>query len=432
MKKIILILAIVVNAWLSQAQGIYNAGGRIISESGTSWVVSGGNFTLTSAEAANPATMANLKIESGASLVIPTTTCLTVTGTLTNDAGTPGLVVKSDAINTGSLKILESTAAAGTAERHMSASAWHIVSAPAAENLIAFFARNLVIPALSGTATLGIMDYNTGINNWNGYLVGGSGGTAGSFVPGKGYMVRTETPASLAPTILNFKGALKAGSTDVTVASGWNCIGNPFTTSIQISNGSNSFLTVNTSKLESTIDPNHIGVYYWNDVAKKYDVINELDGATYAQSGQGFFVKAKTGLTAGNDFVSFTPAMQVHLVGQVFKSATIPYPSIKLFATSNAEKVSTDIKFIDGMSNGLDKGYDKLVIPVGIDCKAAGEVGEGAVATLYNGLGKVLLTKKLGAVNLNIIGFPNLTSGVYMLNIDDKGAPHTIKIMVRK
>ena len=61
-----------------------------------------------------------------------------------------------------------------------------------------------------------------------------------------------------------------------------------------------------------------------------------------------------------------------------------------------------------------------------------GEVGSDAVATLYNGLGKVVLTKKLGAGSLNIIGLPNLSSGVYLLNINDKGTTQTIKVMVRK
>jgi hypothetical protein len=60
-----------------------------------------------------------------------------------------------------------------------------------------------------------------------------------------------------------------------------------------------------------------------------------------------------------------------------------------------------------------------------------GEVGDGAVATLFNGLGKVVLTKKLGVGTLNIIGLPNLISGIYLLNINDKGTPQTIKIMIR-
>ena len=66
------------------------------------------------------------------------------------------------------------------------------------------------------------------------------------------------------------------------------------------------------------------------------------------------------------------------------------------------------------------------------EIRVLGEVGNGAVATLVNGLGQVVLTKKLGAGNLNIIGLPNLTSGLYLLNISDKGTPQTIKVMIRK
>jgi hypothetical protein len=66
------------------------------------------------------------------------------------------------------------------------------------------------------------------------------------------------------------------------------------------------------------------------------------------------------------------------------------------------------------------------------EIRVIGEVGEGAIATLYNGLGQVVLTKKLGTGSLNIIGLPNLNSGVYLLNINDKGTPQTIKVMVRK
>jgi hypothetical protein len=83
-----------------------------------------------------------------------------------------------------------------------------------------------------------------------------------------------------------------------------------------------------------------------------------------------------------------------------------------------------DQSLTDGMLTAYVKGNKEI--------RVLGEVGEGAVATLFNGLGQVVLTKKLGSGNLNIIGLPNLTSGLYMLNINDKGAPRTIKIMVRK
>lgn len=45
------------------AQSIYNSGARIVSQTGTFWVIDNGNFTLKSESATNLATMANLKIQ---------------------------------------------------------------------------------------------------------------------------------------------------------------------------------------------------------------------------------------------------------------------------------------------------------------------------------------------------------------------------------
>ena len=562
MKQPILTLALVVMALASMGQAIiHNNAAQITSGTGGTesyWVVSGGAITLKSESATNLTTFGNLKIVDGASLALTSASCLTVNGALENATGINGLTVPSDNTYTASLMIKGSTAASGTVERYMTPFKWHVVAAPASETLSGFLVRNIIIPNITGGSNdgslLGMMDYNTVGNAWNGYFTTATGG---SFSAGKGYLVRT-FPDDI--EFLNFKGTLKAGQTDVTVTSGWNCIGNPYTTAIHISKGDDAFLTVNgTTKLEKTdpiIDPNHYGVYYWNPADTKYDVVNEASAdATYAQSGQGFFVKAKTGLvTSGegkNDFVTFKPAMQVHNTSMVFKAASLPYPSIKLMATNEEAKFSTDIKFIDGTSNGLDRGYDagilkagapfsvytklvedngvefqlqclpntgfsKIIIPVGVDSKTGGEivfsvetaqldptckviledrlsntftdlstntykaavaanstgtgrfylhtgdivsgledqvladgkltayargnkeirvlgeVGNDAVATLVNGLGQVVLTKKLGAGTLNIIGLPNMSSGLYLLNIDNNGTPQTIKVMVRK
>ncbi|MEI6143684.1 MAG: T9SS type A sorting domain-containing protein [Mariniphaga sp.] len=505
-----------------------------------------------SAEACN-----NLTIESGAVLTISAGKALTVNSTLTNTAGITGLIIKSDGTGTGSLKIVGTTSASATVERIMEPTKWHIVSAPAIEDLGDFLTRNKAIPYLSSDATiLGMKDYNTNSNIWN---VPFTTATSGSMVTGKGYLVRTAVVAAEA-TILNFNGTLNVGTKNVTVSlsgtNGWNCIGNPYTSAIKLSDGTvdatglNNFLDVNSTKMDNI----SFGAYVYTGTgsANGYEVINYaapyLGVDTYASLGQGFFVKAKTdGLT-----IAFTPAMQFHISEGVapFKAAAKQAPSIKLKVTNGVASASTNILFIDDATKGLDKGYDagilkadpsfalytklvepfdaefqlqclptnqydKLIIPIGIDSKAAGEivftvetvqldptciviledkltntftdlskesykaavladtkgadrfylhtsdiisgledpvlpdkltayakgnkeirvlgeVGDGAVATLVNGLGQVVLTKKLGAGSLNIIGLPNLTSGLYMLNINDKGASQTIKVMVRK
>ena len=79
---------------------------------------------------------------------------------------------------------------------------------------------------------------------------------------------------------------------------------------------------------------------------------------------------------------------------------------------------------ITGRLNAYARGNQEI--------RVVGEVSADAMATLYNGLGQVVLTKKLGAGTLNIIGLPNLANGLYVLNIDEGGKVQTIKVMVRE
>jgi hypothetical protein len=75
---------------VAQAQSIYNSGARIVSQSGSYWVISGGNITLTSESATNLASVANLKIESGATLTLTSASFLTVAGALQNSGTLTG------------------------------------------------------------------------------------------------------------------------------------------------------------------------------------------------------------------------------------------------------------------------------------------------------------------------------------------------------
>jgi hypothetical protein len=74
----------------TQAQGIFNSNARIVSEGGTYWVVSGGNITLTSESASNPTSLANLKIESGATITLTLASFLTLNGALQNSGSFAG------------------------------------------------------------------------------------------------------------------------------------------------------------------------------------------------------------------------------------------------------------------------------------------------------------------------------------------------------
>ena len=562
MKQVLIIFASMLiysmHGFAQTGPGIYNKSAHIVSQTGSNWVIKSGNFTLTSESAVNLATLGNLMINDDASLTLTNKSCLTLNGTLTNNKGITGLVLKSTSEGTGSLIANGTTldAGNGTVERDLSYNKLHLISSPTADQSIIDFLmdnKDIAVKGTIGKYIFAMTDYNTSGNTWNNYFLSSKTGTFGV---GSGYLALTipddgETPP---PTVLTFKGSIHAGSTVVPVTAGWNLIGNPFTSTIKINKVADNFLSSNAS-IEPTgpVDKSYAAVYFWNSGSGPlgaYEPINNLSDATYAQSGQGFFVKIKNDLLVDDRHVSFTPSMQVHLTTTEFKSGVLPLPEIKLNAASNNNSASTVIKFVEGATNGLDigydagvfksdpsfslytklvndngvdfqlqclptKDYDKLVVPVGIDSKAGGEiiftvqtvqlaqdckviledrltnsftdlsngnyktvlaanttgtgrfflltgdilsglddqllngkiaayavrnveirvigeVGSDAVALLYNGLGKVVLKKKLGAGNLNIIGLPNLNSGVYLLNIRDKGMTQTVKVMVRK
>jgi len=266
------------------------------------------------------------------------------------------------------------------------------------------------------------------------------------------------------------------------------------------------------------------------------------------QSGQGFFVKAKTDAAQ----ITFNPAMQIHQTDMQLKSGNISWPEFELTATLDKTKASTLVAFDSRMTKGLDPTYDagllrgssglelytrlvddngvdfavqclpdndfnKLVIPVGIDSKAGGSVvfsanvknlpagcsviledkrynkftnlslsnyqtvldagstshsrfqihtsylttdikdgdlagdrklvayavgnteikiqgnvNAGAIATLYDSMGRMILTSILERGDLNIIHSQPLNTGVYMLSVKDSGVVKGFKLLIKE
>ena len=486
-----------------------------------------------------PAVCNNLIINSEGQLTIAPGKALTVNGNLTNNGDSTALVIQSDATGAGSLKILGTVSAQATVERYLSMDKWHLITSPTTSPIIYFLNRNrdIAVSAASGPFDFAMSGYSN--NAWPSFFHYNKP-ISDQFEVGKGYRIFTIPPMS---KTLYFAGALNTLPINpIAAEQGWNLVGNPYTSAININAGGNDFLSANTGILP----PSFTAAYFWDAASNSYIVVNKDYEDTYAQIGQGFFVRADNLGT-----ITFNSNMQVHDGSLDFKGSALPRrPTIKLIANSEAGSASTLIKFMDSAHEGLDVGYDagifkanpdfsiftrlvedngiefqlqylptnkydKLIIPVGSDSKAGGEivftvktdqldpvcktiledrltntftdlskgdykvavvvntstsdrfflhtgdivsgvedqvlpgkltaftkgnreirllgeVGEGAVATLFNGLGKVAVTKKLVAGKLNIIGLPNLKSGLYVLNINDKGTTQTIKVMIKK
>jgi hypothetical protein len=199
----------------------------------------------TAAVAGANAMAADLKIHPGGRLLVNPAGNLTVTGTLTNDAGNNGLVLKSDATGTGSL--IENTAnVPATVERYIDAvsdwlnapsDGWHLISSPVASQSIS----GSWTPSDAGN-NYDFYAFNetnlTPYEYWLNQKVPGN--TIISFIPGKGYLTAYEQTGTK-----EFTGVLNSASLSPTLSytpgspyQGFNLVGNPFASAIGWTTGS--------------------------------------------------------------------------------------------------------------------------------------------------------------------------------------------------
>jgi hypothetical protein len=313
----------------------------------------------------------NLTIEPSARVTIETGGTLTVGGTLTINSVGPS--------NSGSLVVNGTLTATGpvTYNRYMPlGSAWHYVSTPVSLT---------TDPAGSFWA-------------WDEVAGGWSSGTVTRPVSGRGYTLQAYG------TSVAFTGSLVTSDFGITATSpyanpfdgsdyslrtyatgrnsttgygggGWNLLGNPYTSALNVS----AFIDANYNAdwHLSKFDPNYVALYLYNGSTYQYVTKNEMGwnltwpngdylNATHIQVGQGFFVLAM------NDQVTFnfSRTMQGHNTNvALLKSAKVKYrwPGLQLKAKYGEVENLTTIVFNDDMTAGLDPGYDVGLMSSGSD-----------------------------------------------------------------
>ena len=360
--------------------GTFTDGGGTVTCNGTLAQTIGGNsattfrklainntFGVTLISNALTTVTALLKINSGKLFIIAPGKKLTVSGIFTNNAGSQGFILQSDASGTASL-IHQSNNVPATVKRYISgiSEAWHFLSSPVLNQSIG---GTWLPPGSYGNGTgydlylwnepssCWIYNLNTtALINWN------TVHSETNFVPGRGYLYAVQA----ANPTKDFTGNLNNGtisypltkvSTDTNLV-GFNLVGNPFPSSID--------WNVTTGWERSSLVPSGGGydMWIWNPEAGNYGVCNSASGSSTNNVTrsiapmQGYFVKA---LLAGS--LSIDNRVRRHEEAGNWKKEEIDPGRISLVVKSETDNNFDEVQVQFGYSIDMN-GSSKLFSPV--------------------------------------------------------------------
>ena len=295
---------------------------------------------------------------------------LSVTGTITNNAGTSGLVLQSDATGTASL-MHNSDNIPATVQRYISGpvEGWHFLSSPVFNQGISgswlpVGSYGTGNPATGTGYDLYLWDepsfsfkYKLDVTpmGWNSVHPGID------FSVGRGYLYSVQ---AVNPT-KEFLGDLNNGPINYPITStitdpldpdrAFNLVGNPYPSSVDWQAASGWDRT----KLENSVGGHDMWV--WNPTANNYGVFNSASGVgtnsinRYLAPMQGYFIKA-----SGDGNLGFDNAVRVHTgAGNWFKNAGIKNGVIRLSVQSE-EGSGADEALIQFGYSDSKQGASKL------------------------------------------------------------------------
>jgi M6 family metalloprotease-like protein len=297
----------------------------------------------------------DLSIASAASLTINPGAELSINGTLTNNNGNSGLVIKSDNTDTGSL--LHQTAnVPATVERFIDGwndaeDGWHLLSSPVAMQLIS--------PAftVSPASDYDFYAWDESSNYWVNYKNQSGGGGSSPFFDvvnvslnfnvGAGYLVGYNIQSTK-----YFTGNLNDDDVVITglgISSGnnkgWHLLGNPFPSAII---WDNSWTKTNIGNV----------INIWNELGKSYSPLIADDGNPIPMAN-GFMVQ----VSSSPGSITIPAASRVHHSQAWYKESG--YPVLRLLAR-NLDKPSfqeSQVRFNPAATENFDPDHDGRFLP---------------------------------------------------------------------
>jgi hypothetical protein len=293
--------------------------------------------------------VSSLTINASKSLTINVNQSLTVTGTLTNNAGSTGLIIASDATGTGSL-IHNTAGVSGTVQRYMNNAdwtnwqdGWHFISSPVSAQSINpnFTGAPYDFYCWYELSSVWVNYKNTTeAPTWN---TANDGST--NFIVGRGYMAAYDNGGTK-----EFGGTLNVADVTFTnlsytagASQGYHLFGNPFSSAI-------IWYT------DWTVT-NFGGVaQIWNEAGLAYTPITTGD---IIPATQGFMAQ----VTNVSNSVTIPSAKRTHSAQAFYKQSE--YPIIKLFA-KNLDDLSyqeSQIRFNPASTEDYDYEFDGEFLP---------------------------------------------------------------------
>ncbi|MEI7725040.1 MAG: T9SS type A sorting domain-containing protein [Bacteroidota bacterium] len=300
-----------------------------------------GSATITQADYTE-ALANNVRVESDATLTIPSNKWLTVSGNMTILGAAPNLMVASGGSLIQNTPGVQATVGRDVAAWTSDSHGWHLLSSPVAGQTVS--------PAFTDP-TPGNYDFykwSETSDLWLNQKIPGNNIT--SFDQGIGYLVAYQTSATKLFTgslnvanvsglnLTKTPGAYPAGD----ITPGWNLLGNPFSSAITWYNGWTLPLVTTTAKI-------------WKEGIASY---TDIAAGGIIPAMQGFMVE-----TSGATSVTIPATARTHNLQAWYKSTGNPY--IRLVAHNpGAQTAQESIVTFDAQSSqGYDPYFDSRFLP---------------------------------------------------------------------
>jgi hypothetical protein len=310
----------------------------------------------------------NITLSSVSSLTIDKTSSLTVSGDFTNN----GSVTLNSTADDFSSLIVEGTASGDILYNRfvnvyddLDGGGWDFVGSPTVMTIEDFITANGANIQVLGD-DYAFAQYDNATGQYTRYATDTD---TGSFSPAQGYAMAMSLddlpppPAGgVSGTTVAFAGALQTTDQTINVINNdglnnvgrrWNLVSNPFPSYVAGNDAAatTNFLAANTA----AIDSERLAVYGWN--GSSYTIYNQLSGAFSIAPGQGFWI---AGANTTNTALNFTAAMRTttgtgdFVLGPQLLTYNV---GLKLY-NGEIERAATNFYFRDGLTLGLDPGYD--------------------------------------------------------------------------